>query len=311
MKSATVDLKLAIEPRGAAAAQGPVAAHLQGPFASQGAGKLPKFAFTAELQSGGQSFSAGATWTGTKGYVALEGTPYEVSGLVMQQFVAGYEQSLKSAQAPHRAGSCSAASASTSRSGCRTPRNEGAAQVGDADTIKISGAADVEQVIADLDKITERAASLNVPGASGKRPAAADAAAEAGRGRRDQGAHGHGLHGRRGPDPAPAGRQRRPQGRGLEDRRGAAAGRHLHQGRRRSRAIPRPQNPKPFGELLKAIDAAGIADSGSAWAAAAGDTTAPNSSETPNNVDKYAACIEQANGDGAKARKCADLLLSS
>ena len=53
MKSATVDLKVQIEPRGASAAQGPVSARLHGPFASQGAGKLPKFAFTAELQSGG------------------------------------------------------------------------------------------------------------------------------------------------------------------------------------------------------------------------------------------------------------------
>ena len=36
----------------------------------------------------------------------------------------------------------------------RNARNEGAAQVGDAETIKITGKADVKQVIADLDKIT-------------------------------------------------------------------------------------------------------------------------------------------------------------
>ena len=29
---------------------------------------------------------------------------------------------------------------------------------------------------------------------------------------------------------------------------------------------------------------------------------------TANNVDKYAACIEDAEGDRAKARKCAELL---
>ena len=40
----------------------------------------------------------------------------------------------------------------------------------------------------------------------------------------------------------------------------------------------------------------------------ASDGEAPATSGTPNNVDKYAACIEQANGDRAKARKCADLL---
>src|SRR3954447_12263217 len=59
MKSATVDLKLQIEPRGAKASDGPVTAHLSGPFAGQGVDKLPKFAFTAQLQASGQSFNAG------------------------------------------------------------------------------------------------------------------------------------------------------------------------------------------------------------------------------------------------------------
>ena len=59
MKSATVDLKVRIEPRGAKSGDGPVTAHLSGPFASQGDKKLPKFAFTrradvrrADLQRG-------------------------------------------------------------------------------------------------------------------------------------------------------------------------------------------------------------------------------------------------------------------
>ena len=75
--------------------------------------------------------------------------------------------------------------------------------------------------------------------------------------------------------------------------------------------ITAPANPKPFGELLKAVDAAGLAELGLGGGVGGGgsdDATAPDASETPNNVDKYAACIEQANGDRAKARKCAELL---
>ena len=98
MQSATVDLKVRVEPRGANAALGPVAARLQGPFASQGANQLPKFAFNVELTSGGRTVTGGATYTGSKGYVTLQGTPYEVADLVLKQFVAGYEQSLKSRQ---------------------------------------------------------------------------------------------------------------------------------------------------------------------------------------------------------------------
>src|SRR3954451_8800219 len=48
MQSATVDLKVQITPRGGKASDGPVSAHLSGPFASQGPDKLPKFAFTGE-----------------------------------------------------------------------------------------------------------------------------------------------------------------------------------------------------------------------------------------------------------------------
>ena len=70
------------------------------------------------------------------------------------------------------------------------------------------------------------------------------------------------------------------------------------------------ENPKPFGDLLKAIDAAGLANLGLGARLAAATRRRPTAASTPNNVDKYAACIEQANGDRAKARKCAELLSS-
>ncbi len=310
MKSADVDLKLAIQPRGgAAAAQGPVTAHLQGPFASQGPGKLPKFAFTAELQAGGQSFSAGAMWNGTKGYVSLMGTAYEVSQPVMKQLVAAYEQSLKQKQAPNSGGLVLGSLGIDFTKWLPNARNEGTAKVGDADTIKISGQADIKQVIADLDKITARAASLKVPGASGRIPqrltpaqklAAADAIKSL----------------------------TVTVYTGSEDKilRRLTVNADLKNADSKidtallldvtftkvakEQSFPAPQDPKPFGELLKAIDAAGLANLGFGLATGGGDTTEPNSSETPNNVDKYAACIEQANGDVAKARKCADLLSS-
>ena len=157
---------------------------------SQGADKLPKFAFNVELQSGGQHRQRRARpTTGAKAFITLQGTPYEVSDLVLRQFVAGYEQSLKSRAERARAGWSSARSASTSAAGCKNPRNEGEAQVGDAETIKITGAADVDQVIADLDKITERAA--NLPGAGGRVPQQLTPAAEAARDGRHQGAQRH------------------------------------------------------------------------------------------------------------------------
>jgi hypothetical protein len=311
MKSADVDLKVQIQPRGASAAQGPVSARLHGPFASQGANKLPKFAFTAELQSGGQSFNAGATWNGTKGYITLMGTPYEVSSLVMKQFVATYEQSLKSRKAGARGGLVLGSLGIDFTKWLPDARNEGAAKVGDTDTIKISGQADVKQVIADLDKITEKAAALNLPGASGKVPQKL----------------------------TPQQKQSTADAikaltvtvyTGAQDRvlRRLTVNADLKSASSKidtavlldvtftkvaeEQTFTAPSNPKPFGELLKAIDAAGIADLGLGLGSgsAGSDATEPNSSSNPNNVDKYAACIEQANGDRAKARKCAELLSS-
>ena len=309
MKSAEVDLKLQIEPRGASAAQGPVSARLHGPFASQGAGKLPKFAFTAELQSGGQSFNAGATWTGSKGYVTLMGTPYEVSDLVMKQFVATYEQSLKSRQAGSSGGLVLGSLGIDFTKWLPDARNEGSAQVGDAETIKISGKADVTRVIADLDKITQRAAKLNVPGASGRvpqklSPQQKQATANAIKsltvtvytGAQDQIL------------------RRLTVNADLKDATSKIDAAVLLDVTftkvAQDQTFPVPSSPRPFGELLKAIDAAGLANLGLGGNSAGGDATAPNSSDTPNNVDKYAACIEQANGDRAKARKCAELLSS-
>ena len=99
MQSATVDLKVRIEPRGANAAAGTVAARLQRAVRrARAPNKLPKFAFNVELTSGGRTVAGGAAYDGSKGFITLQGTPYEVSGLVLKQFVAGYEQSLKSRQ---------------------------------------------------------------------------------------------------------------------------------------------------------------------------------------------------------------------
>jgi hypothetical protein len=308
MKSATVDLKVNIEPRRATAAQGPVTAHLSGPFVSQGANRLPKFAFTAELQSGGQSFDAGATWTGTKGYVTLMGTPYEVSDLVMKQFVAGYEQALKSRKSG-KGGLVLGSLGIDFTKWVPDAKNEGSAQVGDAETIKISGKADVKQVIADLDKITQKASALNVPGAGGRVPQkltpqqkqSAEDAIKTLTVTVYTGAEDKIL-------------RRLTVNADLKDAASKIDAALLlditFTKVAQEQTIAAPANARSFTELLKAIDAAGLADLGLGGAAAGGgsDSTAPNSSTTPNNVDKYATCIEQANGDRAKARKCAELL---
>jgi hypothetical protein len=304
MESATVDLKVRVEPRGAAAAQGAVGARLQGPFASQGAGKLPKFAFAATLESGGQTFSAGVTWTGKQAYVALQGTPYEVSGLVSGQFVAGYEEALKSKQGS-AGGLVLGGLGIDFTQWLRDARNEGVTNVGDTETIKISGSADVDRVIADLSKITERAATL--PGASGRVPQkltpeqkrAAATAIKALNVTVYTGAKDRIL-------------RRLTVTADLKDAASKIdAGLLLDLTFTKvgeEQSIEAPADPQPFSELLKAVDAAGLANLGLTGGGSGEAGEEPATGGTPNNVDKYAACIEKAGGDRAKARECAALL---
>jgi hypothetical protein len=73
--------------------------------------------------------------------------------------------------------------------------------------------------------------------------------------------------------------------------------------------IEAPANPRPFSELLQALDAAGLTDLGLAAGAGAQDPGSGGGSgaSSPNNVDKYAECIREAK-DTEAARKCAELL---
>src|SRR4051812_49035284 len=61
LDSATVDMKVQVTPRGTSG-DSPVGARVEGPFVSQGEGKLPKFALTATMSDGTKTTTAGATW---------------------------------------------------------------------------------------------------------------------------------------------------------------------------------------------------------------------------------------------------------
>jgi len=149
LKSGRLDLAL----RG----PGDGSAHVSGPFASEGKGKLPRFALTATVRKGSESERAGATWTGEKGFITLDNTAYAVSDLVVRQIEAVFEQ----------AGAESGAPLGVDPAGwIKDPRNEGAAQVGDAQTVKLTGTADIPRVLDDVQRLAGQARSFGLPGAS-------------------------------------------------------------------------------------------------------------------------------------------------
>ena len=132
LKSASVDLKVS-------ARDG--SARVTGPFAAgDNARELPRFALAATITSGTRTKTAGATWTGERGYATLDGTAYEVPSLYVRQLTAGFEQA-----APLLGVDVS--------KWVTAPRNEGTADVAGVETIKVSGAANVPQVAADVRKL--------------------------------------------------------------------------------------------------------------------------------------------------------------
>ena len=71
--------------------------------------------------------------------------------------------------------------------------------------------------------------------------------------------------------------------------------------------IEAPADAKPFEDLVQQLEALGLGSLGGLGLGAAGnsgDSSAPSEA----NVEKYSQCIQDAQGDNAAIRKCADVL---
>jgi hypothetical protein len=148
LKSASVELQVASrEGHGV----------LRGPVVVDQPGKLPKFALSAKLTAGSQTKTVGATWTGTDGFLALDGKSYAVPSALVQMATAGYDQALQ--QGPQLGLDASA--------WIVAPRNAGVATVGDVQTIKLTGKADLARVTADVGKLAQGQPGFSMPDLAG------------------------------------------------------------------------------------------------------------------------------------------------
>ena len=287
--SANVSAKLAVDGAGES-----VTASLSGPFQRQGKGKLPKVQLAAQLEGGGQSFTAGVTWLGDKGYVNLQGTNYEVSGLVAKQFAAGYEEAAKQQK---KGGDTALLLGVDFSKWLKNGRNEGDAKVGDTDTIELTGEADVAQVIADVQRIAQKAGTLNLPGTQDvptkltpeQQKEIVDSvkkfAIEVYTGKEDRILRKLVVN---------------------ADLQDTASKQTSHlvfeltlSGVGEDQDFSAPKNAKPFSELLKAAKGFSLFGSTTSGGATSVDGA---------GLDKYAKCIDDAQGDTSKMQKCADLI---
>jgi len=323
VKSGKLDLKLDFEPEGGSGQ--PFSVRLTGPFQSQGEGKLPKFSLAATLEGGGQSFQAGVTSTGDKGFVNFQGTDYAVSDQLFKQFTAAYEEAQKKAK-ENQQGDDKTTLATLGidpRRWLTDAKNAGEAKVGDTDTIKITGGVDVSRLLDDVNTALDKARGLGVQGSADlpeklteaqKRQVAEaikDLSVEIYTGKEDT------ILRRMLIQLA----VKLPEG--ASSQAGTQAGKlaldfsilDLNE----DQEVEAPSNPKPFEELANQLGGLGLgglggsggSGSGSGGSGGSGGGSGGSDSgggASAEDLQKYSDCIEAAGSDTEKVGKCADLL---
>lgn len=295
VRSGKLAMSLRIDAEGSSQLQGPVTVRIDGPFESQGKGRLPKLGLDASVEGTGQDLAGGFTSTGDKGFLSFQGADYAIPDASFAELRRGFERS--QAQAEDRQGGQSLAALGIDpRRWLVDARTAGEAQVGDTDTIRITAGVDVPRLLDDVERLLQRAGPLAGPDGQSlprqlseeRKQALAEAIerlrVEIYTGKDDR------ILRRMVVDAG----VRPPQG-GASGARSATL--HLDVALtdlNESQDIAAPTDARPLSELTQSLGGLGAsgADGGAGGA----------------NLDRYSKCIEDAGNDAGKARKCADLL---
>jgi hypothetical protein len=301
--SGNLDLSLRIEAEGGETqVSGPVTIKLSGPFESQGQGKLPHFSLDASFAGGGQTFDAGATSTGEKGYLSFQGTDYVVDDQIFEQFRAGFEEAQKQGSDQQQS---FASLGMDPRKWLTDPENAGDAKVGDDDTIKITGGIDVAALLDDVNNALEKASSLGLD-QSGQVP---ERITEAQKRQVIEAVKNPRVEIYTGKEDTIL--RRMLVNLGVEDAGSGTTGTVAFDvsitDLNEDQDIAEPADAKPFSELADQLGGLGLGGLGSAGGGQQGSGSGSGGGSA-EDFEKFSRCIEEAGNDTEKARKCADLL---
>jgi hypothetical protein len=304
--SGNLDLSLTIEAEGGETqVSGPVTIKLSGPFESQGQGKLPHFSLDASFKGGGQTFNAGATSTGEKGYLSFQGTDYVVDDQIFEQFKAGFEQAQKQGSDQQQS---FASLGMDPRKWLTDPQNEGDAKVGDDDTIKITGGIDVSALLDDVNNALEKASSLGLAQAD----QVPERITEAQKRQVMEAVKNPRVEIYTGKEDTIL--RRMLVNLGVEDAESGTTGTVAFDvsitDLNEEQDIAEPADAKPFNELMDQLGGLGLAGLGGGGAQQGSGSTGSGAGGggSAEDFEKFSKCIEEAGDDTEKARDCADLL---
>lgn len=277
-----------------------VAAQLSGPFTNRGTGKVPELDLDATLDASGQSFKVGVTTTSDQAFVSYDGTDYEIPAAIYQSLQAQFEQ-----QAKQAGNQQSLASLGIDPSKWLTnAKNAGEAKVGDTDTIKITGDVDVPKLLDDVNGALAKIRALggaqaaNIP----------DQLSEKDKQQATEAIKELNVEVYTGADDKIMRRlvialKLQPPG---ESQSADVKLDMQFLDVNEDQEIKAPDNAKPFTELAQKLQSLGLG--GGLGALGGSGNSSSGSGASNQNLEKYTQCIQDANGEPDKIRKCGDLL---
>ena len=288
-----------------AAASGPVSMTLDGPFESQGSGKLPRFDMDAALKGAGQNFKAGATSTGEKGFVSFQGQEYAVTDDVFKQFKASYEQAVKQSSSSSSKQASLATLGIDPAAWLKNPKNQGEAKVGDTDTIKISGDVDINRMLDDISKATSQARSLGIQGfenlPSQLTPEQRKQAADSIKNLRTEIFTGK--------DDTIMRRLHVAFDLANGNEKANVDVDFSYTDVNEGQDIKSPSNAKPFDQLVGQLQGlAGQLGGASGGSSSGSGSSGSGGGSSAKDFEKYSDCVAKAGNDAAKAQECAEIL---
>jgi hypothetical protein len=179
VKSGNLQFTLSVNPSGSSTLTKPISLAFGGPFQSLGTGKLPQSNFTVSISAQGHTGTLSILSTGTKGFVTLSGTSYQLPAASFQKL----ESSFSSIASSGGAGGSGGKAGTLSKLGIdplhwlSNPSVVGADTIGGTATTHIRARINVTALLRDLSTFLQRASSLGVSG-TGKLPSSLSAATQ-------------------------------------------------------------------------------------------------------------------------------------
>jgi hypothetical protein len=317
--SGKLNVSVNVSAQGVQGLSQPIKIALTGPFQTQGKTQLPNFDLALTFSGGGQSFSAGATSTGGKGYLKFQGQAYEVPQNILAQFKQGFQQAQQRNQGQSNTNAFKKLGLNP-LDWLKDPKVEGDEDVGGTSTKHISANIDVPKFVTDLNTLLRNAQSLGASAAqTGRLPSNITPQQQQ---QIQQAVKKANVQVWTGADDKTLRKLQIDLGiQGSGGRSGDLTFILEIDDLNQSQTINPPANAKPFSALTQQLNGLGLGGAvGGAGAGAGGTSTAPSgssgssgsgssgSSAANAKLQRYTQCLQSAAGDAAKLQKCADLL---